>query len=911
MTFVAKTLYILDGHSQIYRAYYALQGGNLTSPTGEPTKAVHIFFAMLFKMIAAKKPDYLAMAVDGPAEKLDRRKLFPAYKAHRKPAPDDFRPKAERIIQIVKAMGIPVLAVEGHEADDIIATVAARFAGADMDVVLVSRDKDLDQLIGPHVTLYDPTKDQTLDAAAIEAEKGYRPDQAVEVQTLCGDSTDNIPGIPGVGEKTAAKLIAKYGTADAVLAAASEQTPKLKENLLAGAATIVMSRMLVTLKRDVPLPAELAAMEFTGLSPAARPILAELGLHKLLDLMDALGSAGARHVSVQAPPAQDKQTAAEDFDYRCVNTPEALADLASQLKGVKRLAVDTETTGLQPMEARLVGISLAWQSGKAFYLPVKGPLGATVLDLADVRAALGGVLADPAVEKVGQNLKFDMLVLENAGMPLARDGKMFDTMIAAYVLDATRLTYKMDALAAEFLNHRCIPIEQLIGKGKTRTTMDTVQLDAITPYAAEDADVALRLADVLAAKLDEQKLTDLFANLEMPLMPVLAEMEAAGIIVDRAVLKRLEILLSKQADELQTKIVQLVGHPFNIDSPKQLAVVLFEELKLPVLKKTTTGPSTDADVLAQLAVQHDLPALVLEYRRLTKLLGTYLKALAACINPRTGRIHTSFHQTGTTTGRLSSSDPNLQNIPVRSEDGRQIRAAFVAPPGHRLLSADYSQVEIRMLAHLCGDETLIAGFQADEDIHRIVAAEVFGCKPEDVTPEQRSRAKTVNFGIIYGQTAHGLSTTLRIPRGEAASFILNYRQRFPKIDEFLQACVAKAKADGYVETIFGRRRTILDISSSNGQQRALAERLAINSVVQGSAADLIKQAMIRIASRIRSEGRPSRMLLQIHDELLFEIPEQYVESERDMVVAEMSGAIELAVPLKVDAGIGPNWLEAK
>ncbi|MCY2931550.1 MAG: DNA polymerase I [Planctomycetota bacterium] len=910
---MAKTLYILDGHSQIYRAYYA-PFRDLSSPTGEPTKAVHVFFGMLFKMIAAKKPDYLAMAVDGPAEKLERRKLFPDYKITRKPAPDDFRPQAARIIQIVQAMGIPILAVEGHEADDIIATAATCFAGPDMDVVLVSRDKDLDQLIGPHVSLYDPMKDQTLDAAAIEAEKGYRPDQAVEVQTLCGDSTDNIPGIPGVGEKTAAKLIAKYGTADAVLAAANEQTPKLKENLLAGAATIAMSRKLVTLKRDVPLPADLAAMEFTGLSPAARPLLVELGLNALLDKLATLGVGGApkeTHAVVPPPAATDKPTTAEDFDYRCVNTPEALADMARQLKKVKRLSVDTETTGSQPMAAQLVGISLAWQSGKAFYIPVKGPLGATVLDVADVRAALGPVLADPAVEKVGQNLKFDMLVLANAGMPLAREGRMFDTMIAAYVLDATRLTYKMDALAAEFLNHRGIPIEQLIGKGKSQTTMDTVQLDVVTRYAGEDADVALRLADVLAARLEEQNLTDLFANLEMPLMPVLADMEGAGIIVDRAILKKLELLLSKQADELQGKIVQLVGHPFNVDSPKQLAVVLFEELKLPVLKKTTTGPSTDADVLAQLAVQHDLPALVLEYRRLTKLLGTYLKALAECINPRTGRIHTSFHQTGTATGRLSSSDPNLQNIPVRSEDGRQIRAAFVAPPGHLLLSADYSQVEIRMLAHLCGDETLIAGFQADEDIHRIVAGEVFGCKPEDVTPEQRSRAKTVNFGIIYGQTAHGLSTTLRIPRAEAASFIIKYRQRFPKIDEFLQACVAKAKADGYVETIFGRRRTIPDISSRNAQQRALAERLAINSVVQGSAADLIKQAMIRIAARIRSEGRPSRMLLQIHDELLFEIPSSHVDAEKEMVVAEMSGAIKLQVPLKVDAGVGPNWLEAK
>ncbi|MGB2822558.1 MAG: DNA polymerase I, partial [Phycisphaerae bacterium] len=495
------------------------------------------------------------------------------------------------------------------------------------------------------------------------------------------------------------------------------------------------------------------------------------------------------------------------------------------------------------------------------------------------------------------------------GMPLG--GPMFDTMVAAHVLDSTRMTYKLDALAAELLDHRCIPIEDLIGRGKQQTTMDTVPVDLVAVYAAEDADVALRLADELARQLGEEGLTDLFANLEMPLVPVLADMERQGIIVDPEALNRMSVALSKRADALREQVLELAGRQFNPDSPKQLAVVLFEDLNLPVLKKTKTGPSTDSTVLEQLAIRHELPGLVLDYRKLTKLLGTYLKALGAYIHPVTGRVHTSFHQAGTATGRLSSSDPNLQNIPIRTDEGREIRTAFVAPPGCVLLAADYSQVELRVLAHLCGDEKLAEAFRAGQDIHRAVAAEVFGVEPDQVTDEQRARAKTVNFGIIYGQTAFGLSVSLRIPRREAAEFINRYRSRFPKIDEFLGRCIKAAKEQGYVETIFGRRRRIAEIDARNPQRRAAAERLAINSVVQGSAADLIKQAMVNIARRIKAEARPSRMLLQIHDELLFELPEEAVDDEREMIVREMTAAIRLDVPLKVDVGVGANWMEAK
>jgi len=914
---VAETIYIIDGHSQIYRAYFA-PFRDLTSPDGEPTRATYVFCTMLLKLIEEGCPDYLAMAVDGPVEKLDRRKVYAEYKANRPPMPDDLLPQVNRIYEIVEAMHIPILRTEGYEADDVMATAAERLVTKDHSLVLVSRDKDLDQLVGERVVLYDPMKDETFDADAIRKQKGYPPGKAVEVQTLMGDSTDNIPGVPGVGPKTAARLIGKYGSVDEVLAHADELTPKLRENVLASREAIKTSRKLVTLNRDVPVEFDLEAMRFGGVrAEALRPIFEKLGFNRLLERLDLLPKAEENSNpsgNSPAPPPKrnrrpDGPTTVADIEWRCVDTPEALAALAKELRGVKRLAVDTETTATRPMWAELVGVSLAWEPFRAVYVPARGPLGAQTLDMDAVRDALGPVLADPNVEKVGQNLKYDLIVLANAGITLA--GPMFDTMIAAHVLDSSRPSYALGALTAEFIRHTCVPIEEVIGRGRKQITMDAAPVETVAPYAAEDAEVTLRLADTLAEKLTAEGLTDLFADLEMPLLPVLARMEQAGVLVDPKALKRQETELSKQADALRERIVAAAGHDFNPDSPKQLGEVLFSEMKMPVLKKTKTGASTDQSVLEQLAVDHELPGLVLDYRRLMKLIGTYLKALAACIHPRTGRVHTVFHQAGTSTGRLSSSDPNLQNIPVRSEQGRQVRSAFVAPKGCMLLSADYSQVELRVLAHLCEDPTLLAAFEADQDIHRIVAAEVFDVKSEDVTPDMRARAKTVNFGIIYGQTAFGLSVTLRIPRGEAAEFIRLYKQRFPRIEEFLAACVAEAKANGHVQTILGRRRAIPEIDARNPQRRALAERLAINSVVQGSAADLIKQAMINIDSRIRHEARPAKMILQIHDELVFEVPEPAVKAEREMIVKEMSGAVKLRVPLKVDVGVGRSWLDAK
>ncbi len=946
-----ETLYIIDGHSQIYRAYYAPFRA-LTSPTGEPTRATYVFCSMMLKFFNDRKPRYVAFAADSAAEKLKRKAVYPDYKVTRKPSPEDLPPQIARIMTIVEAMEIPILQLEGYEADDIIATGVAKFASADMNVVMISRDKDLDQLLGEHVVMYDPMDDKTIDAATVLAAKGYPPDKAVEAQTLMGDTSDNVPGIPGVGPKTAADLIGKYGTVDNVLAHAGELPPKLKDKLLAGAETLRIARQLVTLDRHVPIELDLGKMRWPGLKgERIRPIFAELGFNRLLDQLDKLGVSAATKAPPPPPPpaapafslfppeqqpAQQPQatpasaapaattaagglSTARDFDYRCVDTPAALRELAAQLAGVKRLSVDTETTNKSAMRSQLVGISLAWQAGRAVYLPIRGPLGSTLLELDDVRRVLGPILADATIMKVGQNLKYDIISLAVSGITLA--GAMFDTMVAAHVLDSTRPSYKLDALAAEFLQHRGIPIEDLIGRGKKQITMDAVPCPIVTTYACEDADLALRLADALEPKLRAENLYDLFAKLEMPLLPVLADMEMRGIAVDPAALKRMGSLISAKADKLHERIVDVAGTIFNPDSPKQLADVLFGKLQLPAQRKTAAGdPSTDSDVLETLAADpsrppgspgHELPALVLDYRKLQKLLGTYLDSLAECILPRTGRIHTSFHQAGTATGRLSSSDPNLQNIPIRTEEGRQIRSAFVADDGCALLSADYSQVELRVLAHLCQDPTMMQAFHDDLDIHRIVAAEVFRVPLDQVTPEMRGRAKTVNFGIIYGQTAFGLAASLRIGRKEAGDFIAAYRNRFPQIEAFLASCVRAAREHGYVETIFRRRRRITEIDSRNPARRNLAERLAINSVVQGSAADLIKQAMVNIDARIRRENRPGKMLLQIHDELLFEVPTPAVEPEREMIVAEMTGAIKLRVPLKVETGTGINWMEAK
>ena len=955
---MSRRLFVIDGLGQIFRCYYAPFQA-LTAPGGEPTRATYVFANMLLQLVREQRPDYLAMAMDTPSETGVRRGIFPAYKANREPPPEDLAPQIDRILQIVGSQGIPILSLPGFEADDVMATVCRRLAGPDLQVCLVSKDKDLDQLLSEHVRLFDPGKGEFIGPAELRERKGYGPEHAVEVQTLSGDSTDNIPGVKGVGPKKAADLIARFGSAAAVVAHAEELTPAMKKNVLAFAEHLDTTRQLVTLRQDLDMEIDLEACRWKGWNTTVlEPLFRELGFRRLLDQLGPVASQqpapsppdmtalperpihrqAARGlfdvdrpegVSDQEPAGREAAPGTptgttgsqgelwsgpagsqRERHYVLVDTPEAFGRFLTELRGQDRFAFDTETTHLNPSWADLVGMSFSWRTGTGYYLPVRG-VGRT-LELEPTLAALRPIMADPKVAKIGQNIKYDLVVLAHHGVPVA--GVAFDTMIASFVLDSSRRSHSMDALAQELLGFAPIPISALIGRGKDQIRFDQVDTQRACEYAAEDADVTWALYEVLSEQLQASPLVPLFDETEMPLVEVLAAMEAEGVRLDTRVLKDMSSGLAKRMAELTRQIHEHAGHPFNVDSPKQLAVVLFDELKLPVGKRTKTGPSTDAETLDTLAWQtdHPVPRLVREYRELAKLKGTYVDTLPQMLCPRTGRVHASFNQTAAVTGRLSSSDPNLQNIPIRTELGRQIRRAFVPhEPGHVLLTADYSKIELRVLAHFCRDNALIEAFALDRDIHQFVAGQVFGVPLDEVTREQRSRAKAVNFGIIYGQSAFGLSRTTGMPVAEAQAFIDMYFMRYPGIRRFIDQTVEATRRRGHVETILGRRRAIADINSRNRNLRFAAERFAVNTVIQGSAADLIKRAMIDIHRHIREAGRPSRLLIQVHDELVFDVPTAEAESEARLIRDEMCTALPLAVPVKVDLAWGDNWLESK
>lgn len=936
---MAKRFFLIDGLSQIFRCYYA-PFQNLSSPAGEPTKATYVFSNMLLQLLREQKPDYLAMVMEGGDEKdVFRKELDPQYKANREPPPEDLAPQIERILQIVRSQGIPVLSVPGFEADDLLATLANQLSGEDLEVVIVSRDKDLDQLVNERVHLYDPMKNEFLGPREIQTQKGYRPEQAIEVQTLVGDSTDNIRGVRGIGPKKAAALIAKYGTAKAVIEHADELTPAMKKNVLEFADRLDTTRQLVTLRRDVPLNLDLESCRFQGIKPAAlKQLFAELGFRRLTDLMAA--EAGPPQTpKPPAPPAATRPDSAAQAqlslfgdddsgtipppplpkpslpqerpggrDYHLIDDQDQFRDFLARLREQPLFAVDTETTSLSPVDAQLAGLSFSWQANTGYYLPLRGV--GRCLPVEPTLEALRPILADPNVRKIGQNIKYDLVVLKHHGVEVA--GVAFDTMIASFVLDSTRRSHGMDALARELLGFDPIPISDLIGKGSKQIRFDQVDTARACEYSAEDADVTWQLYEVLSRQLAGSPFEPLFRDTEMPLVAVLADMEAEGIRLDTSILEQMSRDLSNRLEELKRQIYEHVGHPFNVDSPRQLATVLFDELKLPVVRNTKTGRSTDAETLEALAWQHPVAQLIKEYRELGKLKNTYVDTLPEMVSRRTGRIHASFNQTAAVTGRLSSSDPNLQNIPIRTEIGQQIRKAFVpSDADHVLLTADYSQIELRVLAHFCGDQALQTAFIEDRDIHQYVAAQVFGVPLDQVTKQQRSRAKAVNFGIIYGQGAYGLSRTTGTSVTEAQSFINMYFMRYPGIRMFIDKTVAEARERGYVETILGRRRQVPEINSRNKGMRSLGERVAVNTVIQGSAADLIKRAMIGIHRRIRSERRPSRMLIQVHDELVFDVPRSAVEAEAELIRTEMCNALPLKVPIKVDINWGDNWLEGK
>ncbi|RUL88118.1 DNA polymerase I [Tautonia sociabilis] len=888
------SLYLLDAYSIIYQVFHAIP--LMTGPAGQPTNAVFGVFRDVLNLIRDRQPTAIAAAFDGSG-KVFRSDLFEDYKANRSEMPDDLQPQIPLIRRVFEGFRIPVLLFEGAEADDVIATLARQAVDRGMDVFICTSDKDARQLLNEHVFIYNLRKQSVLDVAGLKADWGVSPGQVVDLLSLTGDAVDNVPGVPGIGIKTAAQLLAQFGTLDNLLEnIAKVSGAKRKENLYTHADTARRARELIALKTDLAIEVDWDALTRDGVDHAAlKALCIECGFHRFLD---ELGADSAK-------PPEDEWPVDR---YQVVDTPETFRTFLSELEAQPRFSFDTETTGLDPLRAELVGMSFCWKPGEAFYLPVRGPAGSKTLDPAETIAALRPILSDPAREIVGQNIKYDLLVLGRLGVELSES--ITDTMVLSYLLESGERNHNLDELARRLLDHTMIPISSLIGKGKGQTTIDTVAVDRVAAYAGEDADAAWRLDAILTPKVREQGLWPLYADLERPLIAVLARMEAAGVAVDVALLNRLSAEFAERLSGIKTEIYELAGREFNISSAPQLRQVLFDELKLKPIKKTPGGePSTDAEVLEALSNEHPLPRLIVQHRQLEKLKGTYLDALPALVHPD-GRIHASFNQVVAATGRLSSSDPNLQNIPVRTEDGRQIRQAFVpGEPGWVLLTADYSQIELRILAHYSKDPELVRAFEEDRDIHRVVASRIFGVPEEEVTRDQRRMAKTVNFGVIYGLSAFGLAGRLGISQADAAAFIDAYFRQYEGVDRFITQTLEAAKAAGRVETILGRRRAISGIKNTTGRSRNLAERTAVNTVIQGSAADLIKRAMLEVDRRLRAEGMRSRMLLQIHDELVFEAPATELAPLAELVRKAMTSALELDVPLQVDLASGPNWLD--
>ncbi len=877
-------LFLIDGYSYIYQSFFALPG--LSAPDGAPTGAA-FGVAKLLDMMDRFDPEYAAFAFD-TREPTFRHREFGEYKATRKPMPPELAAQIPLIEKIIEARGVRKVALPGYEADDIIGTLAAKAASFGIETRIVSRDKDLKQLLSDFVKIYDFKTDSLYDAAAFKAETGLSPDRFPDLIGLAGDSSDNIPGIRGVGEKTALKLLSEFGTLEGVLESWAGIKGKMGQKIRDGADSARLSKRLATIRTDAPI--DLSIEQLRSPPAAGR------------DLWNLYMSLGFKSLVKAAEPVESAPRA----DYGTVESESAFKDLISEMRRAKSWAFDLETTSLDPLTAEIAGISVCINPGSARYIPILAPEMDRCLGKSMVLSGLSPLLSDPAWGKTGQNLKFDYSVLRACGIETR--GLAFDTMIAAYLLNPGERDIGLDSLVLKNLGLRTIPISDLIGTGPNQTTFDHVPLEKAAPYSCEDADMAKRLEVLFAPVLSDRGLRKLFDEVEMPLVSVLADMELQGVALDSSVLVRLGREFESEAAAMEEKIYAAAGMRFNINSPAQLRPILFETLGLPEQRKTKTGSSTAMDVLEDLAPLHPLPALILEYRQLSKLRSTYVDVLPGMVHPRTGRIHAEFNQTVAATGRLSSSNPNLQNIPVRTEAGRKVREAFAAGrEGMVLLTADYSQVELRMLAHFSGDQGLVSAFEADRDIHTEVAAQIFGVAPELVDAEMRRKAKAVNFGLIYGQTPFGLSKFLGIGMQDAKRFMDAYFSRFPSVRSFIEEVIAGAGKARQVRTILGRIRAIPDISAANKARRSAAERTAVNTVIQGSAADLIKVAMINVHRRIKEEGLPARMLIQIHDELLFETDAAAADEVEAVVVSEMNGAMKLRVPLKVETAKGRNW----
>jgi DNA polymerase-1 len=891
-----KHLVLVDGSSYLYRAFHAMP--SLTNSKGMPTGAAYGITNMLRRLLADYDPSHLAVVFDAKG-KTFRDDLYSEYKAHRPPMPDEMRQQLDAIRSLVKALGMPLLEVPGVEADDVIGTLAQQGEKCGFDVTISTGDKDMAQLVNESVTMVNTMDGSRLDPEGVENKFGVAPDQMIDYLTLVGDAVDNVPGVPKVGPKTAVKWLKEYGTLDEIIEQADKIGGKVGENLRDCLDRLPLSRQLVTIKCDVAL--DVGPDELSRTAPdnsQLRELFSELEFKTwLADVLDGEDTA----------PEQKLPT-----NYQTVVDRKQLNAWIKRLREAEVFAFDTETTSLDYMTADLVGVSFAVQPGEAAYVPCGHDYEGAPEQIAteDLIGALKPLLEDPKSIKVGQNLKYDMSVLARSGVSL--EGVGFDTMLESYVLDSTATRHDMDSLALKYLSHRTIHYEDVAGKGAKQITFNQVALAQAAPYAAEDADITLRLHQTLWPQLQNKaNLQRLFEEIEMPLVPVLSRIERNGVFVERKLLEAQSVELAASMQNIAAQAFDAAGEEFNLGSPKQIQGILFEKLGLPVLEKTPKGqPSTAESVLQELAHDYPLPKLILEYRGMSKLKSTYTDALPACINPETGRVHTSYRQAVASTGRLSSTDPNLQNIPVRTPEGRRIRQAFIAPPGNRLLAADYSQIELRIMAHLSCDAGLTRAFESGEDIHRATAAEVFGVGLAEVSDDERRRAKAINFGLIYGMSAFGLGRQLGIPRREAQEYVDLYFTRYPGVKQFMDDTRERARDRGYVETIFGRRLYLPEIKSRNPARRQYAERTAINAPMQGTAADIIKRAMITLHKWLLESGAQARMIMQVHDELVFEVAEDAVAEVQAVVVKQMEAAAELRVPLQVDVGVGNNWDEA-
>ena len=927
----APKLVLVDGSSYLYRAFHALPP--LANSKGEPTGAVLGVLNMLSKLVKDESPQRIAVVFDAPGRTF-RDDLFDQYKAHRPPMPDDLRSQLQPLLDAVAGMGLPLLRISGVEADDVIGTLAKRGVASGYEVLISTGDKDMAQLVEPGIGLVNTMSNTRMDREGVKLKFDVYPEQMIDYLALVGDSSDNIPGITGVGPKTAAKWLKQYQTLDNLLAHAAEITGKVGENLRNELSILELSRKLATIDTDVALelsPDELQAKSAD--TAALRDIYSRLELRALLKALDpaeaaaggpaagtpaptstapkADGSApAASSATVQAGPASERRPPERHYEQV---TEQAQWDAwLAQLRAAPLFSFDTETDSLDYMKAQIIGVSFAVTAGCAAYVPLAHdyPGAPAQLDRAHVLNALKPLLESPEHKKLGHHLKYDMHVLAN--YDIALQGHAYDSMLESYVLNSVATRHDMDSTALKYLGVQTIHFEDVAGKGAKQITFNQVDVVRATEYSAEDADVTLQLHEALWPQITATpKLQSLYETIEQPLVPVLFRMERTGVLVDREQLK-------KQSGELAQRMLQLeeqahaeAGGAFNLDSPKQLQQILFEKLQIPVMRKTPTGqPSTAEDVLEELAQEHPLPKLILEYRGIAKLKSTYTDKLPLQINERTGRIHTSYHQAIAATGRLSSTDPNLQNIPIRSLEGRRIRQAFVAPPGYTLVAADYSQIELRIMAHLSGDESLLRAFAQDLDVHQATAADVFSVPLESVSADQRRSAKAINFGLIYGMSAFGLARQLGIPRGQAQAYVDLYFQRYPGVRRYMDETRRLAHEQGFVETVFGRRLYLPDIQSRNQAMRQYAERSAINAPMQGTAADIIKRAMIDVDDWLQTTRMPARLIMQVHDELVLEVEHSAVETLLQELQMRMSRAADLRVPLKVDVGQGPNWDEA-